>query len=128
MGGINDPELEKKKTIEEIQTLITQRMNIYRKEIKDIKYHFEKNEKFFENVAVIGGDNTLREIQQSSKTIVQYFNEALEVLEKYKDKIKIEKAKKYFKKICNAANQRDVEEMRQCKAEFIYYCDYHYRY
>jgi hypothetical protein len=88
----------------------------------------DEKENFFENVAVIGGDNTLREIQQTSKIIVQYFNEALEILEKYKDKIKIEKAIKYFKKICNAANQRDVEEMRKCRAEFQYYCDFHYRY
>ena len=128
MGGINDPELEKRKTIEEIKDLIIQRMRIYKKETRDIKHHFDEKENFFENVAVIGGDNTLREIQQTSKIIVQYFKEALEILEKYKDKIKIEKAIKYFKKICNAANQRDIEEMRQCKSEFSFYCDYHYRY
>ena len=128
MGGINDPELEKKKSIEEKKKLIIQRMNVYKKETKDIKYRFDENEKYFENVAVIGGDDTLREIQQTSKIIVQYFTDALENLEKYKDKIKIEKAIKYFKKICNAANQRDVEEMRKCRAEFQYYCDFHYRY
>ena len=44
MGGINDPELEKRKTVEEIKELIIQRMRIYKKETRDIKHHFDEKE------------------------------------------------------------------------------------
>lgn len=124
MGGIQDTELEKCQSIEDIIELIKKRKQTFETEKDNIKMHFkDKTDHPSENVEVRGNKNILEEIKETSEKIIILYEKCVEYLEKYRDKISIEKTAKFMKKICNFANEREVSNMNTEVIAFTFYCE-----
>jgi hypothetical protein len=124
MGGIQDTEMEKCQSIEEIIELIKKRKQTFETEKENIEIHFkEKTNNPTENVEVRGDKNVLKEIKETSENIIELYDKCIDSLTKYKDKISIEKTVKFMKKICNFANEREVANMNTEAIEFEFYCE-----
>lgn len=124
MGGIQDTEMEKCQSIEDIIELIKKRKQTFETEKDNIKIHFkDKTDHPSENVKVRGNKNILEEIKETSEKIIILYEKCVEYLEKYRDKIPIEKTVKFMKKICNFANEREVSNMNTEVIAFTFYCE-----
>ena len=124
MGGIQDTELEKCQSIEDIIELIKKRKQSFETEKENIKIHFkDKTNHPTDNVEVRGDKDILEEIKETSTKIIELYEKCVEYLEKYRDKISFEKTVKFMKKICNFANEREVSNMNTEVVAFNFYCE-----
>lgn len=123
MGGIQDTELEKCQSIQEIIELITFRKQGFADEKANIEIHFkEKTSEPNENVKVSGGKNELEKISEDSGEIANLYQKSIDYLEKFKDKLPVEKTIKFIKKISHFANEREPSNMKNEVNNFIFYC------
>ncbi len=127
-GGIPDPEIEECKSIDEIINLIEQRMQGFVKEKENIDIYLQDpTSQPKGNISIYATKEELEEIRNTSSKIEEEFTRAIQLLNKYKNKIPLDKGINNMKDLSASANERDFISMKYLMDEFTEYCNSHYR-
>ena len=127
-SGIPDPEMEECKSIDEIIHLIESRMQDYVKEKENIDIYLQDpTSQPKGNISIYATKEELEEIRNTSSKIEEEFTRAIQLLNKYKKKIPLDKAINSMKDLSGSANERDFISMKYLMDEFTKYCNSHYK-
>ena len=127
-SGIPDPEMEECKSIDEIIHLIESRMQDYVKEKENIDIYLQDpTSQPKGNISIYATKEELEEIRNTSSKIEEEFTRAIQLLNKYKKKIPLDKAIDCMKDLSGSANERDFISMKYLMDEFTNYCKSHYK-
>ena len=127
-GGIPDPEIEECKSIDEIINLIEQRMQGFVKEKENIDIYLQDpTSQPKGNISIYATKEELEEIRNTSSKIEEEFTRAIQLLNKYKNKIPLDKGINNMKDLSASANERDFISMKYLMDEFTNYCKSHYK-
>jgi hypothetical protein len=127
-GGIPDPEIEECKSIDEIINLIEQRMQGFVKEKENIDIYLQDpTSQPKGNISIYATKEELEEIRNTSSKIEEEFTRAIQLLNKYKNKIPLDKGINNMKDLSASANERDFISMKYLMDEFTKYCNSHYK-
>lgn len=127
-SGIPDPEMEECKSIDEIIHLIESRMQGYVKEKENIDIYLQDpTSQPKGNISIYATKEELEEIRNTSSKIEEEFTRAIQLLNKYKKKIPLDKAIDCMKDLSGSANERDFISMKYLMDEFTNYCKSHYK-
>ena len=127
-GGIPDPEIEECKSIDEIINLIEQRMQGFVKEKENIDIYLQDpTSQPKGNISIYATKEELEEIRNTSSKIEEEFTRAIQLLNKYKNKIPLDKGINNMKDLSASANERDFISMKYLMDEFTKYCNSHYQ-
>ena len=127
-GGIPDPEIEECKSIDEIINLIEQRMQGFVKEKENIDIYLQDpTSQPKGNISIYATKEELEEIRNTSSKIEEEFTRAIQLLNKYKNKIPLDKGINNMKDLSASANERDFISMKYLMDEFTKYCNRHYK-
>ncbi len=127
-SGIPDPEMEECKSIDEIIHLIESRMQGYVKEKENIDIYLQDpTSQPKGNISIYATKEELEEIRNTSSKIEEEFTRAIQLLNKYKNKIPLDKGINNMKDLSASANERDFISMKYLMDEFTKYCNSHYK-
>ena len=127
-GGIPDPEIEECKSIDEIINIIEQRMQGFVKEKENIDIYLQDpTSQPKGNISIYATKEELEEIRNTSSKIEEEFTRAIQLLNKYKNKIPLDKGINNMKDLSASANERDFISMKYLMDEFTKYCNSHYK-
>ena len=127
-GGIPDPEIEECKSIDEIINLIEQRMQGFVKEKENIDIYLQDpTSQPKGNISIYATKEELEEIRNTSSKIEEEFTRGIQLLNKYKDQIPLDKGIDKMKDLCGCANERDCISMKYLMDDFTKYCQNHYK-
>ena len=127
-SGIPDPEMEECKSIDEIIHLIESRMQDYVKEKENIDIYLQDpTSQPKGNISIYATKEELEEIRNTSSKIEEEFTRAIQLLNKYKNKIPLDKGINNMKDLSASANERDFISMKYLMDEFTNYCKSHYK-
>ena len=127
-GGIPDPEIEECKSIDEIINIIEQRMQGFVKEKENIDIYLQDpTSQPKGNISIYATKEELEEIRNTSSKIEEEFTRAIQLLNKYKNKIPLDKGINNMKDLSASANERDFISMKYLMDELTKYCNSHYK-
>ena len=127
-SGIPDPEIEECKSIDDLINIIETRMQSYVKEKENIDIYLQDpTSQPKGNISIYATKEELEEIRNTSSKIEEEFTRAIQLLNKYKKKIPLDKAIDCMKDLSGSANERDFISMKYLMDEFTNYCKSHYK-
>ena len=127
-SGIPDPEIEECKSIDDLINIIETRMQSYVKEKENIDIYLQDpTSQPIGNISIYATKEELEEIRNTSSKIEEEFTRAIQLLNKYKKKIPLDKAIDCMKDLSGSANERDFISMKYLMDEFTNYCKSHYK-
>ena len=127
-SGIPDPEIEECKSIDDLINIIETRMQSYVKEKENIDIYLQDpTSQPIGNISIYATKEELEEIRNTSSKIEEEFTRAIQLLNKYKNKIPLDKGINNMKDLSASANERDFISMKYLMDEFTKYCNSHYK-
>ena len=127
-SGIPDPEIEECKSIDDLINIIETRMQSYVKEKENIDIYLQDpTSQPIGNISIYATKEELEEIRNTSSKIEEEFTRAIQLLNKYKNKIPLDKGINNMKDLSASANERDFISMKYLMDEFTKYCNRHYK-
>ena len=127
-SGIPDPEIEECKSIDDLINIIETRMQSYVKEKENIDIYLQDpTSQPKGNISIYATKEELEEIRNTSSKIEEEFTRAIQLLNKYKNKIPLDKGINNMKDLSASANERDFISMKYLMDEFTKYCNSHYK-
>ena len=122
-----DPQVENLQNVDELIKLLKTRAGEFSQKVESITAYFKNPENVPDNVYIFAKKDELTKLKKNSEDILNQFNKFIDVINKYKDKINLSKAKDKTKKISRFAVEENIKEMKEIVDEYVKDCNKSYK-
>ena len=122
-----DPQVENLQNVDELIKLLNTRAGEFSQKVESITAYFKNPENVPDNVYIFAKKDELTKLKKNSEDILNQFNKFIDVINKYKDKINLSKAKDKTKKISRFAVEENIKEMKEIVDEYVKDCNKSYK-
>ena len=122
-----DPQVENLQNVDELIKLLNTRAGEFSQKVESIKAYFKNPENVPDNVYIFAKKDELTKLKKNSEDILTEYNKFIDVINKYKNKINLSKAKDKTKKISKFAVEENIKEMKEIVDVYVKDCNKSYK-